>query len=412
MSASITPLRVVIAGGGIAALEALMALHDLGEQRLALTLIAPDEEFALRPMAVAVPFSAGHATHIALASICERFGATLHVARIDAVDAAARVVHCDDNARVPYDRLILATGAATRPAYRSALTFDDRDPTVINGLLADIDEGYCDSLAVVVPPSGSWVLPAYELALLIAREARGSSNDALAIHLVTPESEPLAVFGPQAGAAVTQLLHEAGVTVHTGAYAAIERAGEIMLAPGARRLSVSRVVALPAIVGRAIRGVPADAHGFIPVDDHGRVRGVDAVYAVGDGADFPVKQGGLAAQQADAAALHIAAAAGAAVAPEPFRPVLRGLLLTGRAPWFLRGEGDGAASDASPQALWWPPAKVVGRYLAPFLADDLGLSAASAIPPADAIGIEVELSPDRDARPLTTAQPSTSTSPR
>jgi sulfide:quinone oxidoreductase len=411
MPASITPLRVVIAGGGVGALEALMALHDLGERQLQLTLIAPDEDFVLRPMSIAVPFSAGHVTRVALAHICARFEATLHAAAIDSVDTQARVVHCDDNARVPYDRLILATGAAARPAYRSALTFDDQDPTVVNGLLADIDEGYCDSVAVVVPPSGSWALPAYELVLLIAREARESSNDGIAIHLVTPEREPLGVFGDAAGAAVAELLEAAGVIVHRGAYAAIERPGEIALAPGPGRLTVARVVALPAIVGRPIPGVPADAFGFLPVDDHGRVRGVEDVYAVGDGADYPVKQGGLAAQQADAAARDIAAAAGAAVAPEPFRPVLRGLLLTGHEPWFLRGEGDGAPEAASAEALWWPPAKVVGRYLAPFLADDLGLLAATA-PSQPAIDVHVELSADRAARPLTVAQESTSTSPR
>src|SRR5215213_3835490 len=49
--------QVVIAGGGIAGLEALMALRDLGGDRLALTLVAPDPEFTYKPFTVEEPFS-------------------------------------------------------------------------------------------------------------------------------------------------------------------------------------------------------------------------------------------------------------------------------------------------------------------------------------------------------------------
>jgi sulfide:quinone oxidoreductase len=50
---------------------------------------------------------------------------------------------------------------------------------------------------------------------------------------------------------------------------------------------------------------------------------------------FPLKQGGIATQQADVAAASIAAHAGADIEPHPFRPVLRGLLLTGMTPRYL-----------------------------------------------------------------------------
>lgn len=402
MSAFITPLRVVIAGGGVGALEALMALRDLGEQTFDITLVAPDDEFVLRPMSVAVPFSVGHVARVPLAAVCRRFGATLHGATVASVDAEAHLVCCDDGSRLEYDRLVLAIGGRTRPAYRAALTFDDHDPTVINGLLRDIDEGYCDSLALIVPPSGSWALPVYELALLIAREARESSNDAIDIHLITPESEPLAIFGPTASAAVATLLEEAGITLHAGSYAAIERPGEIILAPGSRRLRVARIVALPMLVGRPVAGVPSDDHGFIAVDEHGRVAGLEDVYAVGDGANFPVKQGGLAAQQADAAARDISASAGAPVEATPFRPVLRGMLLTGGKPRFMRHDAAGGAGEGrvSIDRLWWPPTKVVGHYLAPFLADEADLAAMAQPPAEEGMEVEVELPSDRDARPL------------
>jgi sulfide:quinone oxidoreductase len=87
---------------------------------------------------------------------------------------------------------------------------------------------------------------------------------------------------------------------------------------------------------------------------------------------FPVKQGGLAAQQAEAAATTIAALAGARVEPTPFRPVLRGWLLTGGEPLYLRTElrgGLGVTSTVSKQPLWWPPGKIFGRRLGPYLAE-------------------------------------------
>jgi sulfide:quinone oxidoreductase len=130
------------------------------------------------------------------------------------------------------------------------------------------------------------------------------------------------------------------------------------------------VVALPRLLGPRLRGVPADPEGFLPVDRHCRVRGVDHVYAAGDATASTPKQGGLAAQQADAAAEALAAWAGAPIRPRPFEPVLRGMLLTGDEPAYLRADtrGDRRRSLVGAGPMWWPPAKIAGRHLAPYLA--------------------------------------------
>jgi sulfide:quinone oxidoreductase len=107
------------------------------------------------------------------------------------------------------------------------------------------------------------------------------------------------------------------------------------------------------------------------VDRTGRVAGEQDVYAAGDATDVPIKQGGIAAQQADTAASSIAARLRADIEPEQFNPVLRGLLLTGRAPRYMRaetGRSDGDGWRVSDSALWWPPSKIAGRRLAPYLA--------------------------------------------
>jgi sulfide:quinone oxidoreductase len=129
------------------------------------------------------------------------------------------------------------------------------------------------------------------------------------------------------------------------------------------------VISLPRLLGPSIEGLPHDEGGFIPVDLHGRVDGIEDVYAAGDATTWPIKQGGLAAQQADAAADAIAARVGAVGDPRPFHPVLRGLLLTGRTPRYLRADVSGdSGREVSEHALWWPPSKIAGHYLAPYLA--------------------------------------------
>jgi sulfide:quinone oxidoreductase len=240
--------------------------------------------------------------------------------------------------------------------------------TTLNEILADLEGGYTRSLAFVVPPGVSWPLPAYEIAIMTAGEVRAMGIDDAELTVVTPEDAPLGIFGRAASEAVAKLLDEAGVAVRTGVYARVE-GGALRLTPGDGELRPQRIVALPVLEGPAIPGVPADEGGFIPIDEHGRVTGVDDMYAAGDGTTFPVKQGGLACQQADAAAAAIAAQAGADVRPEPFRPVLRGKLMTGRGGTYLRHamSGGGGESRSSEFMLWSPPTKVSGRYLSQWL---------------------------------------------
>jgi sulfide:quinone oxidoreductase len=146
--------------------------------------------------------------------------------------------------------------------------------------------------------------------------------------------------------------------------------GRFCAMPGNEPIEAGVALALPVIHGPSVAGLPADEHGFTPVDEYGRVRGVPDVYAAGDGTDSPVKQGGLATQQADAVAEQLAARLGAAVKPAPFVPVLRGQLITGGESLNMRqplsgGEGEGRASL---DYLWWPPQKVAGRFLSAYLA--------------------------------------------
>jgi sulfide:quinone oxidoreductase len=383
--------NVLIAGGGVAALEAALALRTLAEDRVSVALIAPEPHFWYRPLAVAEPFELGKVQHLELSTLAAEAGATFTPGKLVSVDAARRIAYTSPGGAVPYAMLLIACGAAPKPAVDGALTFrGPADTPRIEQLLGELERGDVRRLVFAVPAGAVWSLPAYELALMTAAwlEDRGIGGVELA--LVTPEDAPLRLFGSEASEAVSALLEEREIAVHTRSQPAEAREGELLLVMGGM-VAADRVVALPRLKGPRIGGVPQTFEGFIPVDDRAQVIGMPDVYAAGDITTFPVKQGGLAAQQAEVAAEAIAAAAGVDVTPRPFRPVLRGLLLTGKEPRYLRTDLVEEKSEASLEYLWWPPAKIVGRYLAPFLARFAGTEVATERSSESGVPVMVEL---------------------
>jgi sulfide:quinone oxidoreductase len=360
--------RVLILGGGVAGIEALLALHDLAGDRAHLTLIAPRPDFIYKPLLVEEPFDLGPAERHELAPLAEEKGADFMQGALRAVRPDEGVVELEDGSSVPYDHLIVAVGGRYVPALEGAITFPSGEASFRIDEVLDRAAGKEHRIAFVVPHGVTWSLPLYELALMTQRRSLERGADAK-IAVITPEPAPVAVFGPSAEAAVAELLSARGIEVFVNSR--VHELGDegIRLTPGDRALGPAEVIALPVMEGPAIGGLPADEGGFIPIDEHARVKGLDGVYAAGDGTNFPIKQGGMATQQADAAAEHIAHALGAGGAPEPFRPVLRGKLLTGDESLQLRSEvaGGGGEDVASADALWWPPQKISARYLAPFL---------------------------------------------
>ena len=239
-----------------------------------------------------------------------------------AVDADAHRVSCADGTELSFDTLILAPGARLSAPVADAIAFGlEGSGRAIGEMLDRLRSGEARSVAFVAPSTTGWLLPLYELALMTARELARSNVEGVELRLLSPEDRPLALFGDQGSQSVGRLLAAAGIEFIGG----IDR--------GTAVGDADYVVTLPLLRGPELAGVPTTPpDGFIPVDEHGQVRGLADVYAAGDAVDFPVKQGGLAAQQADAVAEHIAARYGASVDAAPFRPVLRGMLFTGEDP--------------------------------------------------------------------------------
>jgi len=366
-----TPFRVLIVGGGVAGLEAALALRELAGERIATTLLAGKPEFVYRPMRVTEPFGGALARHYSLEEIARDIGAELILDTLKWLDADGRTVHTAGGETIEYDALLLAPGATMRPRFKHALTLDDALlDEQLHGLIQDVEAGYIHKLAFVAPTPMPWPLPLYELALMTARRAY-DMNVEVSVTLATPEDAPLAIFGSPVSQAVTRLLEENNILVLTSAHVETPEVGQVSVQPGARRLYVDRTVALPQLFGPDLSGVPTGAAGgFIRVDAHCRVPTLDRVYAAGDATEFPVKQGGVAAQQADVAAQAIAALAGVPIEPEPFEPIIHGVLLGGDKPLYLSAHltgGHGSSSEISEAATWSPASKIAARYLAPYL---------------------------------------------
>ena len=299
-SNSPTPGHVVIVGGGVAGLEALLALQALAGDRVDLTLVSQHDWFVDRPVTVAEPFGLASAARHSVPDIVAERGARFVGATVVAVHADAHRVSCADGTELSFDTLILAPGARLSAPVADAIAFGlEGSGRAIGEMLDRLRSGEARSVAFVAPSTTGWLLPLYELALMTARELARSNVEGVQLRLLSPEDRPLALFGDQGSQSAGRLLAAAGIE---------------FIGSTADPAAADYVVTLPLLRGPELAGVPTTPpDGFVAVDEHGQVRGLADVYAAGDGVDFPVKQGGLAAQQADAVAEHIAAAYGASV---------------------------------------------------------------------------------------------------
>jgi sulfide:quinone oxidoreductase len=362
--------RVVIVGGGVAALEVALGLAKLAPELTDVNLIAPNHEFVYRPMTVREPFSYSLARRYPLEQIVRAAGARLLCEKLDWIDRDEHIAHTNTGKAIGYDALVLALGARPVAHFEHAVTIDDqRMDETLHSVVQDIEGGYIHSLTFLSAERMAWPLPLYELALMSAGRAYDAGLE-LAATIVTPEESPLQIFGATASSAVAALLERARIQFVSSAHVEMPKAGEVVLEPGDRHLRVDRAIALPELEGPPLRGIPLGVHGFIPVDPYGRVLDVEGIYAAGDVTNFPIKHGGIAAQQADVVAQSIAATAGAPVTPERFLPVIRGMLLTDQEPVYLTARLTGGGSFSSQVAerpTWSPASKIAARYLAPYL---------------------------------------------
>lgn len=368
-----TPAHVVIAGAGFAALETVLALRALAPERVRVTLVSPASTLSYRPAATREACGGTPSRAYDLAAIADDLRVTYHRARLEAVASAQKWLRLASGRKLSYDALVLAIGARARAGMAGALTFrDQRDVPAFRRLLAQADAGVVRRLVFAVPSACSWPLPLYELALLSATHAQ-ERQAALQITIVTPEPAPLALFGPRAARLVAGLLDDLHVRfVGSTVGVKVRRDGALVTAFDAP-IAADRVVAVPQLTAQRITGVPASWWGFVPTDISGRVEGLGDVYAAGDMTAFPIKQGALAAQQADRVANAIVEGLGVPTVKARTDRILLARLLAGERALCLRTELDesGQPTAATIEHIETRnverSAKVFGQYLTPYL---------------------------------------------
>jgi sulfide:quinone oxidoreductase len=363
--------RVLIAGGGVASIEAALALRDLCGDRVSVEVFSASHDFVYRPYAVGEPYGTAHVAKYDAADLLARCGAAFHLANVTSVDCEERRLVTHDGERFPYDYLILAPGIQRMWPVPGAITFwGIADELGVRDVLADLRGGKIGSLAFTMPGTAAWALPMYELALL-ARADLAAAGVEPRLTIVTPEDAPLEVFGRRASELVATLLAERRIDVVTGRRPVRFEQGRLVTVPG-DHFEVEAAVSLPELEGRRIHGVLHDPFGFIRIDEHCRVLKRERLFAAGDVTAFPVKQGGIATQQADVIAEAIAAEVGVEITPQPFEPVLRAELWTGEGSLYLEGwptGGHGETSTLTAEPPWGRNVgKIVGRYLPDFIA--------------------------------------------
>lgn len=365
--------RVLIAGGGVAAIEAALALRALAGDGCRIEIFSLRHDFAYRPNAVGQPFELAEIGHHDLHEMVGRIGAHLHIDGISSVDVRAASATTDSGETFAFDYLIAATGAQPSSPVPGAVTFWGGDDGEEGKVINDLIEGRIESLALAAPGTESWEVPIYELALLTEAKLSDDLKSKSRLIIVTPEEMPLRVFGRAVSEAISDLLAARGIEILLATHSVEFDGGHLSTVP-AGELAVDAVITLPRLAGRHIEGLPHDESGFIPVDDHCRVLKYERIYAAGDITSFPVKQGGIATQQADVAAESIAADLGVVSEPATFDPILRGVLWTGEGNLYLEGwlrGGHGESSQVSTRRTWrGDENKIVGRYLTPFLAGE------------------------------------------
>ncbi len=364
---------VVICGAGIAGVEALLRLRRMAGDAVQVTLLTPADDLVYRPSTLLEPFTKTPPSRYSIERIAADADARWIRDTLSWVDRTAQTVHTTGGQELRYDALLLAVGGRERKPDANVTTVTDHTPDhLYQSILDDLASGVIRSLVLTEPAGPSWPLPLYELALLTAKRADDIGVQPR-IAVVTENPAPLESFGPEVGEVVTQLLFAAGISVYTRSQARVSGPHLVLLEPTGIELRPDRIVTLPTITGPNVHGIPGDAADrFLAVDAHCRIRDTGGrIFAAGDATDLRIKQGGLAAQQADTAAAGIAHLAGAAPSPAGLKPVMRGVLLTGGTPLYLTAyliAGSGWRPEIHRRPPWNLEEAIVAEELGPYLA--------------------------------------------
>jgi sulfide:quinone oxidoreductase len=326
--------RVVILGAGFAGLETAYMLRMKLDDAVDLTVVCDRDTFLFKPNTIYIPFGADEQSLlIPLDKPLHKRHIAFHQARVEAVDVDPQRVSLEDGTILPYDFLVVGTGATMRPdevpglGEHASTIWTPAEMRSLGGRLEAMRRralgGEHLDVLFLVPPNNKCSGPLYEIVFMLETWLRRQGiRDQISLTYSTYEKSFIHAFGPRLHTVVIEEFRDRGIDGHTEDVVTRVLEGEVIYQEGATRHFDELVSFPPYAAAVGYEGLPADDRGFLACDLATRgVEGHENVYAPGDAGDFPVKQAFLAFLEADAVAGHIASRVGGGGFATSFDPV-------------------------------------------------------------------------------------------
>jgi NADPH-dependent 2,4-dienoyl-CoA reductase/sulfur reductase-like enzyme/nitrite reductase/ring-hydroxylating ferredoxin subunit len=281
-STSDAPDRIVIAGGGAAGFAAAEMLRREGYGG-SVVIVSSDAAYPVDRPNLSKDYLAGSAPEDWLPLRPDSFYSEADIdirlnTEISSIDIKARNLVLADGDTIPYDRLLLATGA--EPA---RLPIPGADQPHVHTLRT-----LADSRAIIASAKGARravVVGASFIGLEVAASLRAREIE---VHVVAPEQRPMErILGPQMGDFVRALHEEHGVIFHLGDTVTTIDGKRVMLKSGGALdadLVVMGVGVRPRLMLAEKAGLAIDrgvtVNGYLETSEPG-------IYAAGDIARWP-----------------------------------------------------------------------------------------------------------------------------
>jgi sulfide:quinone oxidoreductase len=298
--------RIVILGGGTGGTLMANRLQKHHGDAVEVTVVDRDDRHVYQPGLLFVPFGMADPDDIVRPRRRQlRDGVAFRQNEVDRVDIDAEEVHLDDGTVLPYDVLVVATGARLMPEETEGLdgpgwnekvfTFYDLDGAVALRRALDSFDGGRLVLNVVDMPIKCPVAP-LEFAFLADWyfQERGI-RDRVQLTYATPLDG--AFTKPTASRALSGMLEEKGVELvtefNTGE---VDGEGGVLVGYDGREVPFDLAVVIPLHGGAEyVERSPGlgDELGFVPTDQHtlqSKVR--PNIFAIGDATNVPASKAG------------------------------------------------------------------------------------------------------------------------